>query len=134
MAVAKKVEFLGPNRDGEPRRFTVASGTLIEKGSLLVLSGARTAAKHATTAGEMIAGVAAMEKSATDYSTSITAITQAIMTFTSSGSINAGEPVQSSTAANVVASANTLTASGARVIGTAISDASGNLCEVRINL
>ena len=134
MAVAKKVEFLGPNRDGEPRRFTVASGTLIEKGSLLGLSGARTAAKHSTTAEQMIAGVALHEKSATDHSTTISAITQAIMTFTSSGSITAGDGVISSTAANTVATAALTSASGAQIIGTAISDATGNVCEVRINL
>ncbi len=133
MAVASKIEFLGPNRDGEPRRFTVASGTLIEKGSLLIISGARTAAKHAGVVGNYIAGVALAEKSATDYTTSISAITQAIATFTASGTILAGQAVKSSNFANSVEAA--VAASGQAVeFGYAVSDATGNEVEVRINL
>lgn len=132
MAIATKVEFLGPNRDGEPRRFTVASNVLIPKGTLLVISAARVAAAHASI-GQYIAGVADFEKSATDHSTTISAITQAIMTFTSSGSISAGNPVKASNVANSVEVA-TNTIIGSAVIGYAVSDATGNTCAVRINL
>jgi len=132
MAVAAKVEFLGANRDGEPRRFAVASGTAIAKGTLLALSGARLAAAHAST-GQNLAGVAAAAKSATDYADTISAITQAIMTFTASGAITAGAPVRSSNVANSVEVATNADI-GAIVLGNAVSDATGNLVEVRINL
>lgn len=132
MAIASKIEFLGPNRDGEPRRFTVASGVLIPKGTLLKISGARTAAAHSAL-GDNLAGVALSEKSATDKSTTISAITQAIMTFTSSGSISAGDPVYGGTDGNSVEVA-TNAIIGSAILGYAISDATGNKCEVRINL
>jgi len=133
MAIATKIEFLGPNRDGEPRRFTCASGVKIEKGSLLTLATTRVAAKHSTTVGDYLAGVALHEKSATDHSTTISAITQAIMTFTASGAITAGHPVKSSNVANSVETAAE-SIMGSAILGYAISTATGNEVEVRINL
>ena len=131
-AIATKIEFLGPNRDGEPRRFSVASNVLIPKGTLLKIAGARTAVKQSAV-GDYLAGVALSEKSATDHSDTISAITQGIMTFVASGSIAAGVPVKASDEENAVeAAANTII--GSAVLGYAISDATGNVVQVRINL
>ena len=61
------------SRFGEPRSYTCASGTAIAKGTLLKLSTPNTVA--ATSSTDLFAGIAAMDKSATDYTTKISAYT-----------------------------------------------------------
>jgi len=123
---AVKVELYGQNNDGDPRRYTCASGVAIAKNTLLSLADPRTAAK-ATTAGSAIAGISSMAKSATDYSTSISAWTNGIFELKASGAITVGFPVISAAdatnAQNTVMSA-TNGASGAMVIGYALETAS----------
>jgi len=80
-----KVELFGANRDGEPVRFTVASGTAIAKGTVLTLTDARTAIADAGTSGAAMAGVAAEDKANDDFSTSIACWTQGIFEATASG-------------------------------------------------
>ena len=130
----KKVELYGQNNDGDPRRYTVASGVAISKGTLLIIGAERTAAAHATSAGGYIAGVAAMDKSATDLSTSISAWTNGVFEATASGTLTAGHPFKTSTAANQVeVAANTII--GSAVGGYALETAStGEVVNVRLQL
>lgn len=81
-----KVELLGANRDGEPRRYTVASGTAIAKGTVLKLTDPRTAIADAATSQAAVAGIAAEDKASDDFSTSISCWTQGIFEATASGS------------------------------------------------
>jgi hypothetical protein len=64
------IELLG--NGGNPIRYTVANGTTIEKGTILRVEDPRTAVASANT-GETFAGIAAMEKVASDGSTTVTA-------------------------------------------------------------
>ena len=88
----KKVELYGQGNDGQPRRFTVANATGIEKNTFLELTDPRTAVT-AVTAGAACAGISAMEKEANDGSTSISAWTDGIFECTASGAIVLGAPV-----------------------------------------
>ena len=86
------------NSTGNPRRYTCADGTGITKLSVLTLSDPRTAATVSTTqaaTGYNCAGIAAMDKVASDGSTSITAYTDGIFELYASGSITVGCPVKS---------------------------------------
>jgi len=128
-----KVELYGANNDGSPRRYTVASGTAIAKGTLLAMTDGRTAIAHSS-ADQAIAGVAAMDKSATDYSTSISAWTDGIFEAVASGAIPVGYPLASGIAANVVKQ-RTLGTSGALVLGYAMeTSAEGETINVRLKL
>ena len=90
-----KVELYGPNNDGEQRRYTVADGTQISKGTLLQLTDPRTASKIGTRTDESIpvAGVASMDKEANDGSTSISVWTNGIFNVVASEAITVGFPV-----------------------------------------
>lgn len=120
---------------GNPRRYTVADGTAISKGILLVLSDPRTAAGTSTATGwnSPCAGISAMDKEANDGSTSITAWTRGIFDLRASGAINIGSPV-------VMAGSNEVKvtdvgSSGAIVIGYALETASDQeVINVRLNL
>lgn len=130
---ATKVELT--NETGFPRSYTCASGTAITKGSLLNLSDPRTAAQSATE-GEPLAGIASMDKSATDQSTRITAWTDGVFEMYASGAIVAGRPVMSagSTGTNHVKLAPT-TASGAAILGYAEETAADDeVINVRVRL
>lgn len=127
-----KIELLGPNRDGEGRRFACAAGTAITKYTLMGLTDARTAIAP-TAAGQMLAGIAAFEKASTDTtSTSTTCWTQGVFDFLASGAITIGQKVMYAGGAgsNEVMLASTL-ASGAQVLGYALETASDN---ERINI
>lgn len=80
------------NSTGFPRRFTCAAATAISKGILLQYADARTAAAGNTKAAAF-AGVAAMDKDATDGSTSISVYTDCVIDVRASGAITAGEAV-----------------------------------------
>lgn len=128
-----KVEFYGENSDGSPRRFTCASGTAIAKGTLLKITDPRTAIAQSDLR-DVCCGVAAMDKSATDLSTSISVWTNGIFEAVASGAIVVGAPVSASTPANTIITATTA-ASGAAVIGYALETASdAETINVRLNL
>ena len=135
-----KVELYGANRDGDARRFTCASGTAISKGTILVLTSPRTVTGMADNQEvKPVAGIAAMDKSGTDYSTSITAWTNGIFEMYASGAIARGRDVILSDTTNFVAAPSTATAaaaaSGAAILGYALEDASGNdVINVRLRL
>ena len=73
---ATPVELYGQNNSGDKRRFTCASGAAIAKGTLLVMTDPRTAVAHsAATSYGLFAGIAAMDKEASDGSTTISVYT-----------------------------------------------------------
>ncbi|MAF43375.1 MAG: hypothetical protein CMI54_04270 [Parcubacteria group bacterium] len=94
---ATKVELT--NSTGFPRRYTVASGVAIAKNTVLTLSDPRTAAEVAAgtplATGYYCAGIASMDKSATDGATSISAWTDGIFEVACSGFILAGQSIKS---------------------------------------
>ncbi len=82
-------------------RFTCASNAAIAKGTLLQLTDPRTVTAHSGTS-QSIVGIAAQDKSATDYSTSISVWTAGIFKGYASGSITAGGIIEAGTQANVL--------------------------------
>ena len=123
MAVLTKVELT--NSTGFPRRYTVASGVAINKGTLLGLQDPRTASGSVTVLMPC-AGVANMDKEADDYSTSITAWTDGIFKCECSGAIAAGEPVLIGGADQIIAASGGTVASGAQIIGYALETGADN--------
>lgn len=104
-----------------PIPFTVADGTGIEKGTLLKLTDPMTAI--ATSAdNDLIAGVAAEEKIASDGRTKIAVYRRGIFRATASGSITVGDPLVSAAGdgVNRVATSATNTET---VLGTALETA-----------
>lgn len=136
---AVKIELFGENRDGDSIRYTVASGTAIGKGTLLKLSEPRTAS--AATSGAIFSGIATMDKSGTDFSTSITVWQNGVFDLWASGAITAGDPVALDSALNYVRKLTQteigLPTSGAHniIVGKALETATDNeVINVRINL
>ena len=123
---AVKVELT--NNTGFPRRFAVADGTDITKGSVLSFSDPRTAILSASV-GLPIAGIASMAKEADDGATTISVWTDGVFEMVASGAITAGSSVYSSSDTNYPNTIHTTIgktnpASGAEIIGYALADAS----------
>ena len=97
-----KVELLGANRDGEPRRLTIADGTAVSQGQLLQLTDPRTVSDTATQ-GAAIAGVALEEHKPNEGITSISVWTQGIFEVSASSAIVIGQPFIMSVLANQIA-------------------------------
>lgn len=134
-AVVTEIESYGADASGEPRRFEVASGTKISKGTVLKLTSPRTASASTGT-GDFFAGIAAADKSATDYSTSIAAWENGIYEFTASGTIVAGDVVQTAAGGNYVITlvGGYSEASGQVVVGVAQKSVSATeRVQVRVN-
>jgi len=126
------------NSTGFPRRFTCASGVAITKGTVLQLTEPRTASE-VSGPEQPLCGIAAMDKSATDFSTSITAWTDGIFDVVASGAISKGAPLVSAGANDLKIATNATGAfsSGASIIGYALEDAAANITEkinVRVKL
>ena len=132
---AVKVELT--NSTGNVRRYTCADGTGIAKGSILKLTDPRTAIISSGTA-DMIAGIAAEEKVASDGATSIACWTDGIFDLIASGTITAGQPVMSAGigSLNYVCRAdNSAVASGAAILGYALEDGTDEeVINVRVKL
>ena len=132
-----KVELYGNNGDGQPRRYTIADGTAVSKGTLLALTDPRTVtASDGTTV--VFAGVAAESHSPGLGVTSITAFTQGIFEATASLAIGIGTPITGTTTKandlNFVGAAGVLL-SGASVIGYTLETATNaETINVRLNL
>ena len=94
-----KIELYGDNQAGDPVRYTCASNVAIVKGTLCKFSGDHTVDACASRSAA-IAGVAAMDKSATDLSTTITLWTNLKADVKASGAIAVGNMVMSADAAN----------------------------------
>lgn len=133
-----KIELYGQNNDGDVRRFTVASGTAITKGSLMALTDPNTCIL-ASSVCQPIAGIAAIDKDNNDYVTEISCWTNGIFDIVASGVITVGSPVTSSSTGslNYVSGALglSLAASGAALIGYAMETAADNeRIRVRVRL
>ena len=108
-------------RISDPLPFTVADGTAIVKGQLLKLTDPRTASLSAG-ANDMIAGIAARDKVASDGLTELAVYRTGWFDMFASGAIAIGDGVVASatgTYPNYVSSAVAAT-SGAILIGTAL--------------
>lgn len=84
------IELLG--NGGDPVRYTVADGTAIEKGQLMVLTDPRTIVASSVD-NEAFAGVLAAEKVASDGSTTIACYTHGIFDINNAAAITVGERV-----------------------------------------
>lgn len=128
-----EIEAYGPLEDGVPRRFEVDPDTFIGKGQILKFTTPRTASKSTGT-GDIFAGIAAADKSATDSATSIAAWQNGIYEFTASNQITAGDLVQTAAAiGNYVMRLGTLS-SHQITVGYALKDAAdGERVQVRVN-
>lgn len=106
---------------GDPVNFTVADGTGIAKGTLMKISGDNTAAA-ATADGDLLVGIAAAEKVASDGSTTLAVYTNGIFDMTVDGANTAtlGYPLKCD-GANLVSDADEAGAHGSsEVIGYAL--------------
>lgn len=120
-----------------PISFTCADGTGIEKGAVLKLTDPMTASAADGT-DDLIAGIAAAEKVASDGKTKVSVFRRGIFRMYLSGSASVGDPVGTiSGYANYVASnAATGSLSGSKVLGTALETGSNGeqiLVELNIN-
>ena len=131
------VELYGENSNGAQRRFTCASGVKISKGTILKLTDPRTAIA-ASALYDPIAGIASMDKSSSDFSTSITCWTDGIFECIASGGISTGAPVMWAGLGNYVGTSGALDsdlASGASILGYALEDSSDEeTINVRVRL
>lgn len=126
----REVILFGSNGNGDAIGYTCASGTTIPKRSFLVLTGDDTVTAHSAS-GQICVGVASIEKSSSDTSTSISAWQNALIYAYASGAVVRGQRVKLDTVPNYVrglvlsetssnalafATARTSVADGARVL------------------
>lgn len=104
---------------GHPINMIAANSVAIEKGSLLVLDDPFTCSGSQTLNG-VPAGIAAVEKIASDGNTNLAVYREGIFKVTVSGSCTAGDAMVLSETDNMVAAATT---SGSNVIGIVMEDA-----------
>ncbi|MAF42681.1 MAG: hypothetical protein CMI54_00740 [Parcubacteria group bacterium] len=119
------IQLLG--NGGDPIRFTVADGAGIEKGTIMKISGDNTAAAS-TADGDLLVGIAAAEKVASDGSTTLAVYTNGIFDLTVDGTNTAtlGYP-QKADGTNLISDADDDTAEGMmEVIGYAMEAGSTN--------
>jgi len=117
-----KIEQYGANSDGDPRGFDCASGTKISKGTVLKFATPRTASASTGT-GDIFAGIAAADKSATDYTTRVSCWENGIYEFTASRAIIAGDLLQTAAPGNYVIPLAANTSSKQIVVGYALKSA-----------
>ena len=90
-----KVELYGQNNDGDCRRFAIADGVAVSKGTLLALvdvGGTRTASA-AVIASKVYAGIASEEHLPNQSVTTIAVWTNGIFEATASGAVGMGSPI-----------------------------------------
>ena len=107
---------------GDPVEYTVATGTAIPKGSLMVLSSSPGTATISSADGEFFCGIAASEKSATDGVTKMACITHCVAELTAgTGATTFGVP-QKISGVNVVIDADDDTiANSMEVVGFSLN-------------
>jgi len=122
------------NKFEDAMDFTVADGTGIEKGALLKLTDPRTAIA-ATGTADMLAGIAAREKIASDGRTQLSVFRRGVFDMYASAAINVGAAVCSVTGwPNYVIMAGS-TASGAAILGYALETASvGEVVQILVDV
>jgi len=115
-----------------PIPFTCANTAGIEKGAILALSDPSTVATS-TALADVIAGISATEKIASDGKTTVAVYDQGIFKMTLSGACIVGEALVSAKANKV--SRNHSVLSGARILGTALeTGADGETIRVKLNI
>jgi len=122
--------------EADTRSFLCNSGVAIAKGTLLQLLDARRVGAHSG-AGQVLAGVAAMDKASNDYSTTISVWTRGIFDATCSGAIGIGQWFQGAAQGNTLSLADTDigACSGAAIGGYVMEEAgAGEVVNVRLNL
>ena len=110
------IELLG--NGGDPIRYTVADGTGIEKGTIMKFDSDPRTIAASSADGDLIAGIAATEKVASDGQVSLAVYTNGIFDIActaSSGSAVLGGPVKI-TGANTVAPADDDTVAKSREV------------------
>lgn len=113
--------------------FTVADGVAIAKGTLLKMTDDMTAIA-ASGAGDMIAGIAAADKIASDGRTKLAVYIDGIFNMRADGTIATGNAVMSDGVANKVIIA-TSAKDGAEILGYALADATvGQDLLIKINI
>ena len=126
------IELLG--NAGDPISCTCADGTGIAKGTLLQLTDARVASAHSA-ADEGIIGIAAMEKVASDGSTTISVYTNLIVDITAAaGGVTAvGHLCAASATANMIQAADAADILQGSVVGMCLeAQANDEVGAVRI--
>ena len=114
-----------------PIPFVVADGAGIEKGTLLKLTDGMVAVASSG-AGDMIAGIAAEEKIASDGKTSLAVYTQGIFRMTADAAIVIGAAVMADGTDNKIITSAAKT--GAAQIGYAFETASGAADTLLVNV
>lgn len=129
------VELYGQNNSGYKRRFAVLDGQSINKGDILALTTPRTAS-YAITTGSIFAGIASMDKEASDGSTSISTWQNGVFEMTASGAVTVGQRVKIAAPGNYIMATTNLdnTSSYSLIVGVALETAAdGEVINVRVN-
>ena len=127
MANEAVVIELGP-LGGNPVRRTCASGTAITKGTLMALNDPNTAIA-ASTLGQIFAGIAAADKSASDFATTIPCWTAGVFDITGAGAgVGVGKLVVMSGANGVTPAIAGDLLSGGSIVG--VAEEAGTTTEV----
>ena len=121
---------------GDPVEYTVATGTAIPKGSLMVLSSSPQTATISSADGEFFCGISAVEKTATDGITKMACITHCIAELTAgTGATTVGLPQKISGANLVIDADDDAVAKAMEVVGKSLETvADGNQGAVLINV
>ena len=112
-------DLLGNN--GDQVTFTVAAGTAIAKGAIMKMTDPRTAIINSG-AGDVLCGLAAFEKTATDGKTTMSIITNCIAKFTvvAGGTTTLGSSVRVSATANQIDAITSLDHETGKSLGKAL--------------
>ena len=125
------VTLLG--NQGDPVEYTVATGTAIPKGSLMVMDSSPQTAKISAADGDYFVGIAATEKTTTDEVVKMMCITHCVAVVKNSGAGTLGQP-QKISGVNSVADANDDTvANAAEVAGIGLETATTGTQSILIN-
>ena len=103
--------------------FDCASGVAIAKGTLLTLMDEKRVGATSA-AGQMVAGVAAMDKSGSDNTTTISVYIKGVFEATASGALVLGQGWETAAQGNTVRALTQFTASGAAIGGISWATAS----------
>jgi len=128
------VELYGENNSGDGRRFEVANGIGISKGTILRLTDPRTASAISAS-GQMVAGIAKADKEAGDGSTSLSAWTNGIFEAKASMAIAIGAKVYPAGHENYVIAYDNMSTSGQHCLGYALESAADDeTINIRVQL
>lgn len=117
---------------GDPVEYTVATGTAIPLGSLMVMDSSPQTAKISASDGDFFVGISAVEKTATDGVTIMACITNCIADIKYSAGGTLGQP-QKISGVNSIADADEAGAKGAsEVVGMGLETATTGVGAVHV--